>query len=71
MERDSIKEKLQNLAIEFSQAVCESAKIIVDEFYCPYESKTIKPQDNIGGTIGGTKYVTNGILVIYFLCLMW
>lgn len=50
-----------HLAQDFIYAASSYAKIIISEYYLPYQFKTIKPVQ-IGGVLGGQKYIVHNIL---------
>jgi hypothetical protein len=61
-----------HLAQDFIYAASSYAKIIISEYYLPYQFKTIKPV-NIGGVLGGQKYIVHNILFkfavgMFFIC---
>lgn len=53
---------LSNLGHDFVHCSTSFARIIIEELYLPYDSKTIKPID-MGGIHGGTKFSVHGVCV--------
>jgi hypothetical protein len=51
-----------HLAQDFIYAASSYAKIIISEYYLPFQLKTIKPAVNVGGFLGGQKYIVHNIL---------
>ena len=52
---------LLHLSQDFIYAATSYGKIIISEYYLPYDSKTIKPKE-LGGILGGEKYIVHNIL---------
>eukprot|EP01091_Cochliopodium_minus_P016198 TRINITY_DN5993_c0_g1_i1.p1 TRINITY_DN5993_c0_g1~~TRINITY_DN5993_c0_g1_i1.p1 ORF type:complete len:1174 (+),score=399.27 TRINITY_DN5993_c0_g1_i1:76-3597(+) len=60
-EKLSVQQELIHLSQDFTKSARRYGKIIISEVYRPNKFKTIKPKD-VGGVIGGEKYIVNNIL---------
>lgn len=59
--------ELIGLAEDFVSSAVRYGQIIISEVYLPNRRKTIKPNESVGGVIGGEKYIVHNILFKFAL----
>lgn len=59
--------ELIGLAEDFVTSAVRYGQIIISEVYLPVSKKTIRPATNVGGVIGGEKFVVHNILFKFAL----
>lgn len=60
----NVNQQVISISRDFLEAMSTVGRIIISERYVKVEEKTIKPID-IGGFLGGSKYLVHGILFKY------
>jgi hypothetical protein len=54
--------EVQKISQDFAEAASHYGHIIISELHLPVAQKTIKPSTEIGGVLGGQKFLVNNIL---------
>ena len=58
----SLYKEVQTISQDFVEAASYYGHVIISELHVPAAAKTIKPSNEMGGVLGGQKFLVNNIL---------